>query len=59
MIPPLLSSTLSAQDILGKTGQGKINKNQLSSGEENKGGRPEKPDTEKSEKTIQNRESIT
>ena len=59
MIPPLLSSTLNAQDILGKTGQGKTDKNQSSSGEQNKGGRPEKPDTEKSEKTIQNRESIT
>ena len=58
MIPPLMSSTLNAQDILGKEGQSNSAKTQKSS-EGSKGGRPEKPDTEKSEKTIQNKESIS
>lgn len=44
MIPPLMSSTLTADDILGRS-------------DENKGGRPEKEEGEKSDKTIQNLES--
>ena len=62
MIPPLMSSTLNAEDILGKSGQ--LNKtnsqNSLESqnSEESKGGRPELPDDQKSEKTIQNKESM-
>ena len=55
MIPPLMSSTLSSQDILGKTGKTSTSNNQSNSGES---GRPEKPDDQKSEKTIQNRESM-
>lgn len=57
MIPPLMSSTMSSQDILGQRNQNKIEKQQATS--EDKGGRPEKPDSQKSEKTIQNKESMS
>jgi hypothetical protein len=60
MIPPLMSSTLSAQDILGKKDQPANAKTQKTSEGKTSGGaggRPEKPDSEKSEKTIQNKES--
>lgn len=57
MIPPLMSSTLNGEDILGRKDQRATQKNQDSTDGENKGGRPEKPDEEKSEKTIQNIES--
>ena len=46
MIPPLMSSTLSSQDILGNKGTTQTGS---SSGE---AGRPEKADSEKSTKTI-------
>ena len=47
MIPPLMSSTMSSADVLGaKTGS-------------NEAGRPEKAESEKSEKTIQNQESMS
>ena len=70
MIPPLMSSTMSSEDVLGKKGQNDTseNKNSTESSskrvevlktEESKGGRPEKPDSEKSEKTIQNMESMS
>ena len=52
MIPPLMSSTLSSQDILGNKG---TTQTDSSSGE---AGRPEKADSEKSTKTIQNKESM-
>lgn len=62
MIPPLLSSTMNGEDLqnLGK------NKKQTSTNNQNNvegqssttGGRPEKPDSEKAEKTIQNKESM-
>jgi hypothetical protein len=55
MIPPLMSSTLNAEDVLGKKEKSQSNKNQNQSesqNSENKGGRPEKPDEQKSEKTI-------
>ena len=57
MIPPLMSSTLNAQDVLGNKGQGNSTKTQSSSNTSSTGGRPEKPDNQKSEKTIQNKES--
>ena len=57
MIPPLMSSTLNAQDVLGNKGQGNSVKKQSSSDTSSTGGRPEKPDNQKSEKTIQNKES--
>ena len=70
MIPPLMSSTLNGEDILGKRNQSDTSKNQNStedtktsqktiSTEKKSSGRPEKPDDEKSEKTIQNRESMS
>lgn len=47
MIPPLMSSTMSSEDILGTKADN-----------EESVGRPEKEDSEKSEKTIQNKESM-
>ena len=71
MIPPLMSSTLNADSILSTNNQNSNSKNQKTS-EETKStasttktvktsdgaGRPEKADSEKSEKTIQNKESM-
>ena len=71
MIPPLMSSTLNADSILGTNNKNSNSKNQKTS-EETKStasttktvktsdgaGRPEKADSEKSEKTIQNKESM-
>ena len=65
MIPPLMSSTLSSQDILGKKDSNTTSNSQNSSGtkkittEEKAAGRPEKADDQKSEKTIQNKESMS
>ena len=67
MIPPLMSSTLNAESILGtkeqsnnsnpqKTTEGSSSQKSSSSGE---AGRPEKSDSEKSEKTIKNKESMS
>ena len=56
MIPPLMSSTMNGQDILGTREQVKQSNSQNNS--EGTGGRPEKPDDQKSEKTIANRESM-
>ena len=55
MIPPLTSNTLSGEDLnsLGSSNKTKTDKN-----ENNSGGRPEKEDSQKSEKTIQNKESM-
>lgn len=71
MIPALMSSTLNADAILGTNNQNDDSKNQKTSegtkvASSNKkadtssgdAGRPEKADSEKSEKTIQNRESM-
>ena len=55
-IPPLMSSTMNADALTArKTVSGKDATDTGSSGEV---GRPEKDDTEKSEKTLQNRESM-
>lgn len=51
MIPPLMSSSINGEDILNK------NKDTAAADEDSQGGRPEKPDDEKSDKTIQNLES--
>ena len=56
MIPPLMSSTLNGEDILGKKDQNSSNTSQNNTGTK-EAGRPEKPDDQKSEKTIANRES--
>ena len=57
MIPPLMSSTMSSEDILGKSNQGNTKKSNGNL-DESAAGRPEKADDEKSEKTIQNKESM-
>lgn len=54
MIPPLMSSTMNGQDILGTKNQTNTTKTQNSS---EGAGRPEKPNDQKSDKTIQNLES--
>lgn len=65
MIPPLMSSTLNGEDILGKKDTANTNKTQNNSGikkssaDTKAAGRPEKADSEKSEKTIANKESST
>ena len=57
MIPPMMSSTMSGKNIgsgnktAGGTDQGKTQKSDGNTG------RPEKPDSEKSDKTIANRNS--
>ena len=64
MIPPLMSSTLNGEDILGKNNSNNTSKTDNNSGakssskiESKTAGRPEKSDDQKSEKTIQNLES--
>lgn len=65
MIPPLMSSTLSSQDILGKKDSNSSGNSQGNSvakkvsAETKTAGRPEKPDDQKSQKTIQNKESMS
>lgn len=65
MIPPLMSSTLNSEDVLGKKDSDTSSKTQSStevkaaSVETKEVGRPEKADDEKSEKTIANRESMS
>lgn len=59
MIPPLMSSTMKSEDVLGKSNQTAQAKSQNNTGEEKQAGRPEKPDDQKSDKTIQNKESMS
>lgn len=70
MIPNLMSSTMSSEQILGANDQNNSPKNQnnidnknskksANTTEEKKVGRAEKPDDQKSEKTIQNKESMS
>ena len=70
MIPPLMSSTLNADAILGKKDQQNNSKNQNSSEGNTKVtstqkvstgevGRPQKEEGQKSEKTIANQESMS
>ena len=58
MIPPLMSSTMSGEDILGTKNKTSQNNSQKTLEGNNLGGRPEKPDDQKSEKTIKNREAM-
>lgn len=58
MIPPLTSNTINGEDILGKKNESSKTKTQDTSTEDSKGGRPQKADNEKSEKTIANKESM-
>ena len=58
MIPPLMSSTMSSQDVLGNKSQSNTSQTQKNTGDsDNTGGRPEKADDQKSEKTIKNKEA--
>lgn len=59
MIPPLMSSTMSSEDLLGNKNKTQSNKNQNTSEEGSKGGRPEKDITQKSDKTLKNKESMS
>ncbi len=59
MIPPLMSSVMSSTDILGEKQQTTTPKseNNTGSSEPSTGGRPEKAESEKSDKTLKNEES--
>lgn len=60
MIPPLMSSTLNGEDILGNKSSNNSAKTQNTSSDNNgEAGRPEKSDDQKSAKTIANRESMS
>ena len=64
MIPPLMSSTMKMEDLKGggNSNQPQNNKSQQKTGgqtSDKSAGRPEKPDSEKSAKTIQNKESMS
>ncbi len=64
MIPPLMSSTLSGANVLGKTEKQSNNNTQNKSegvkdSSSTGAGRPETPDDKKSAKTIQNKESMS
>lgn len=56
MIPPLLSSTLNGEDILGKNSSNNSAENQDNMSESS-AGRPELEESQKSEKTLANEES--
>ncbi len=58
MIPPLMSSTMNLEDLKGKTDKTSNNKSQSNTETSGESGRPEKPDDQKSEKTIANKESM-
>ena len=56
MMPPLMSSTMNGEDILGTREQNRQSNSQNNS--EGGVGRPKKEESELSEKTIQNKESM-
>lgn len=64
MVPPLQSSTMNAEALAtvqrggSKRDSVADTEDGLSGGSSSQGGRPEKPDDEKSDKTIQNKESM-
>ena len=65
MIPPVMSSTMKMEDLKGNSQQTQTNKTQSNTGGQKvasgdkPAGRPEKPDDQKSTKTIQNKESMS
>ena len=67
MLPNLMSSTMNLADLLGRNDKSNDSKNQNKTEEQNltkvkeekSPGRPEKSDDQKSEKTIQNKESMS
>lgn len=52
MIPPLTSNTMNGEDLLGMTGKSDTKKTDNNTDTKNAGGRPEKEESQKSEKTI-------
>jgi hypothetical protein len=58
MIPPLMSSTMNLQDLKGNSEKSSTSKTQNNTETSGQSGRPEKPDDQKSEKTIANKESM-
>ena len=58
MIPPLMSSTLNGEDLGLKTNKNAGKETQKATKDQKEIGRPEKPDSEKSEKTIANKEAL-
>ena len=61
MIPPLMSSTLNMEDLKGNSNKSttSISTNKTGASTSGQAGRPEKPDDQKSEKTIKNKESMS
>jgi hypothetical protein len=60
MIPPLMSSTMSSEDVMGRKEQiAAKNGQKKAEGDNPAGGRPEKPEDEKSDKTLANKESMS
>ena len=60
MIPPLMSSTMSSGDVMGRREQiNAKNGQKKAEGDNPAGGRPEKPENEKSDKTLANKESMS
>jgi hypothetical protein len=61
MIPPLMSSTMNMEDLKGNSNKSNTSTSTSKIGTSPKGeaGRPEKPDDQKSEKTIRNKESMS
>ena len=61
MIPPLMSSTMNMEDLKGNSNKSNTSTSASKTGTSPKGeaGRPEKPDDQKSEKTIKNKESMS
>ena len=57
MIPPLMSSVMSSEDVLGKKENSNTAKTQNNT-EGKEGGRPSLPDDQKSDKTLANKESM-
>ena len=61
-VPPLTSNTMNAEALAqrngNKNGAGSSNGSSSSSSSDSAAGRPEKPDNEKSDKTLANRESM-
>ena len=58
MIPPMMSSTIGSEDIQNLGRKNKSNEANQQSNTEGTAGRPQKEETELSDKTIQNRESM-
>ena len=58
MLPPLNTNTMSGSDMLNKDKEKGAAKAEAGAKEEKQAGRPEKPETEKSDKTLANKESM-